>query len=153
MDSRREQIMKNIKVVLEQIKTDSGYENTIKNVQRFDDRGNNSTETPYIVILEDDDDARPEPDPNYTYNFPIMIDVFISQTAEDLLSTAERVNSILADVQKALMADHTRGGVAITTDLLGSSPFSKTQGQPNSGITQRIIVEYQCSRTDPTAAG
>ena len=79
-----------------------------------------------------------------------------SGASEHLLVTqinlAQAINSLEADIVKAIMADTTRGGYAETTEVVGSSPFF----WEDSSIGGRIIifsVIYEVKESDPYRGG
>lgn len=57
-----------------------------------------------------------------------------------------KMNQVRADIGKALMVDHTRGGNARDTFMLPSSEFNEEEG---SGIDVFFEVEYRTERNDP----
>lgn len=153
-DTIREKILKNIKTTLESVTTGNGYDNTVGSVQRWKKQGNATSEASITcVIYPGPETKQPRPNPLFTCRLPLMLEFFVLQDKEDTLSTDERLNSLLGDIEKALMVDITRGGFAEDTDILGNEPFLTIEGQPNAGLTVDIEVLYRHKQTDPELIG
>lgn len=151
--SIREYILQNIKSTLEQVTEANGYNNTIASVQRFMQNGNTFESIPCVVIAEAPETKRPEPNPNFTCLLTVDILIYTRQEESDTTATGTILNSLLADVEKALMVDVTRGGYAHDTNITSNEPFDTVPGQPDAGIILSIEIEYQHKQTDPTIAG
>jgi len=72
----------------------------------------------------------------------IVID---SDTAETSVDT--RLNQVTADIQKKLMVDDSRGGLAIDTIIMGAVPFNDDDGL--TGVNVVFDVQYRTSVYDP----
>lgn len=147
----RENILSNLKTVLETITTGNGYENTIARVMRWDQRGNSLKDTPCITIAMASEVKEPSPNPLFRCNMTVLLDVWVCQTRQEAQSTDELLCSLLGDVEKCLMQDHTRGGFAIDTDLKGSQPFEGVEGSGYAGIVVEMEIFYEHNQLDPAA--
>jgi len=148
----REKILEDIKTALELIKTENGYENDIVSVQRWSQHGNSTRLVPCIVINGGSEERQPKPNPLVTCDFLVYLDLWIRHDENDSDSTDTVLNSLLLDIEKALMADYTRGGYARETVIRSIDPFRGTEGNPHSGISIEVEIKYCHEQGDPTQA-
>lgn len=147
--SRRELILDNIKDTLAEISIANGYNNDIANVQRWKQHGNSLKDVPCIIISAGREEKDPTPYPQTTAKLTIFIDIWTRQDDEDSSDTDTLLDSLLLDIEKALMADYTRGGYAENTDIRGITPFETIEGQPHCGIMIELEIVYKHKQTDP----
>jgi hypothetical protein len=152
-DSVREKILENIRTTIATVTIANGYVNTLASVQRWKQIGNSCKDIPCVVIVEDSENKKPVPNPNFSCILPVDILIYTRQEESDTRSTGTLLNSLLADVEKVLMVDVTRGGYAHDTNITGNDPFPTVPGEPAAGIILNIEIEYQHTQTDPTVAG
>jgi hypothetical protein len=155
-DSVRELIMKNLQTTLEGVTVANGYANSLLSVQRFLQPGQTVTETPVVLLLEGEDDVSLEGPlagagslVSRTLNVGLLI-IDRQQTDTDQRSASERMNSLVADIQKALQVDYQRGGHAIDTNEVSVSPLDVEEGQPELSLTMVYAIKYRHRRNDPT---
>jgi hypothetical protein len=74
----------------------------------------------------------------------VMIVVFVS----DYSDLAIEINSLEADITKAIMVDSTRGGYAQYTEQAGSSAFF-LEGENIGGRTIVLTIRYEHKESDP----
>lgn len=96
-----------------------------------------------------------DPDGGSAYNFvtwlqpfAVVLTVVESETSET--SVDERLDTIRADVERALLEDGTRGGLAIDTRL--GDPEYPEPDKPNSNVGEVwvvFIVQYRTRYGDP----
>ena len=153
MTTVRENILANIKTTLEVITIGNGYDNTIASVQRWDKRGNPLRQVPCIVVSAGQEQKTPVPNPFFTCHLTVYLDVWVRQDAIDAVVTDSVLSSLLGDIEKAVMADYTRGGFAKDTVLHSSVPFESVEGQPHAGLIIEIEIVYQHKQGDPAVAG
>jgi hypothetical protein len=153
MTTVRENILANIKTTLETVTTANGYDNTIASVQRWDKRGNPLRQVPCIVVSAGQERKTPVPNPFFTCHLTVYLDVWVRQDATDALVTDSVLSSLLGDIEKAIVADYTRGGFAKDTVLHSSVPFESVEGQPHAGLIIEIEIVYQHKQGDPDVAG
>jgi hypothetical protein len=149
----RENILGNIKTVLETIKVANGYNNDINSVQRWRQHGNSLRQVPCVVINAGSEERSPGPNPLVTCKFSVYLDVWVRQDENDANPTDTILNSLLGDVDKALMLDYTRAGYARDTQILSIMPFETTEGQPHAGLTIEVEVHYKYYQNDPQQSG
>jgi hypothetical protein len=61
------------------------------------------------------------------------------------------LNSLLGDIEKAIMVDRTRGGYAKNTVLRNNVQLNVVEGQPSVGLTIEIEVTYTHRQDNPSA--
>jgi hypothetical protein len=149
----RENVLSNLQTTLEAIKKTGGYNNDIASVQRWSQRAQTFASMPTIIINAGPEEKKPEPNPLATCTFNVYIDIWTNHLETDIRSSDEILNSLLGDTEKALMADITRGGNAIDTNILRNYPFQSIEGQPSIGISIEIEIIYQHQQTDPAISG
>ncbi|MFA5115804.1 MAG: hypothetical protein WC486_00810 [Candidatus Omnitrophota bacterium] len=149
----RESILENIKTALETITEAGGYHNTIASVQRWRQSGNSLVNIPCIVINAGQETKEPVPNPFATCRFTVYLDIWTRQDESDPASTDAILNSLLGDVEKALMIDVTRGDFAKDTNIRSNVMFETAEGQPHAGIIIELEIVYQHRQTDPEIAG
>lgn len=149
-DSIRELIQKNIDTTLKTISKASNYANDIADVQRFKQQGNSFAKVPVIIQYAGDETKDPGPDPMTSCKFPVYVGCYIKHDSNsDPKATDELINSLLADIEKALMIDVTRGGYAESTFCTSNSIFQMAEGQPYAGIFIEVEIIYNHYRNDP----
>ena len=149
----REQILENIKSTLETIRVANGYANDIASVQRWLQKGNTFRLIPCIIINAGPEEIEQTPNPLVTCKFTVYLDVFVRQEETDTISTDALLNSLLGDIEKALMIDYTRAGLAENTNIKSNMTFEAVEGQPNAGIVVELEIIYQHLITDPEQSG
>jgi hypothetical protein len=149
----KESILENLKTTLETIRTGNGYNNTIASVQRWRQAGNSLVAVPCIVINAGPEEKEPVPNPFTTCKFSVYLDVWMRQAQDDLQSTDTILNSLLGDIEKALMIDYTRGGYAKDTNIKSNVLFETLEGQPQAGIIIELEIIYQHKQNDPEVSG
>lgn len=154
MSMVRENILENIKTTLETISIANGYANNIASVQRWKQGGNSKRQIPTLIINAGPEDKEQEPNPLVTCRFLVNIDIWTRHDeATQPGSTDTYLNSLLGDIEKALMVDHTRGGNAQDTNISGNVPFETVEGQPFAGIIINVEILYRHKITDPSIVG
>lgn len=157
-DSIREQILRT-KVVpaLQTITRANGYRNDLRNVQRFNQRGNEYSQLPCIVVHEGDD----EPDDGplagalslTTRKLRVHLEVVGHHAETDGRSSEEVVNALRADVEKAVMADRRWDNLAIETSPIRWSPIFVEPGQPDLTTYGDCTITYRHRHDDPAIGG
>lgn len=110
----KEQILDNVKTTLEGITTANGYDTNVTWVSRnrSDPRGDGHDR--YILIRVDPENHDPEVTMGYSHrHLMLSLEVFIT----DMEDPTETLEYFAADIEKALMVDHTRGALAIDTTI------------------------------------
>ena len=149
--------MKNIQAALQQITVENGYANTLTAVERVLQQGQ-STQPPMAYVLEGDDDASDGPLSGaaglISRSLQVGVVLVVQQDIDvDARSASEAMNSLVADVQKKMQEDYTRGGLAVNTDESSVSAVQVEEGMPVLSCTVAYRISYRHSRIDPTQAG
>jgi hypothetical protein len=153
METVRERILANIKTTLEGITIANGYsfDFTAETVQRWSMHGNKLVDLPAVIISPGNEEEKSLPNNFEECVLSVYLDVFFVTEENDAVSTDTYLNRLQGDMKKAILQDHTRGGEAIDTDVLGTTPFETTEGQPYAGIIMELGIRYRHLRSDPTA--
>jgi len=153
METVRERILANIKTTLEGITITNGYnfDFTSETVQRWSMHGNKLVDLPAVIISPGNEEEKSLPNNFEECVLGVYLDVFFVTEENDAVSTDTYLNRLQGDMKKAILQDHTRGGEAIDTDVLGTTPFETTEGQPYAGIIMELGIRYRHLRLDPTA--
>ncbi len=153
-DSIREQIMKHIQTTLQGITIAGGYANQLNAVERVLQQGQ-SSQPPMAYVLEGDDDISGAADSGQaglllrrTFNVGVVLVVQQDQDT-DARSASEVMNSLIADVQKAMQVDYQRGGLAIDTNEQSVSAIQQDEGMPTLSSVLAYRIDYRHRRTDP----
>ena len=148
----REKILENIKAALELIKTENGYENDILSVQRWKQSGNSTLLVPCIIVNAGGEPRRQTPNPLVTCDLTVYLDLWVRQDENAAVSTDTYLNSLLLDIENALMSDYTRGGLAQNTEITNLEPFRGVEGNPHAGVSIEVKIRYRHEQGDPTQA-
>lgn len=148
----REKILADIKTTIETVMVANGYDNTIPSVQRWDKRGNILRQVPCVIVSSGPEQKDQYPNPLFTCHLSVYLDLWIRQDTDDARATDTILSSLLGDIEKALMLDHTRGGYAKNTVMRNNVPFESVEGQPHAGLIIEIEIIYQHQQLDPSMA-
>jgi hypothetical protein len=145
-DSIRESIVKNLVTTLEKIVEGATYGITICRVERIPSSPFSEADFPLAMvqdIAEEKDDGSP-----VGYSTSVLkVQIIVWDSNYDELS--ERANLLLADVEKALHSDVTRGGYAFDTNIIGNQLISAEEALPVGGVIIDIEVLYRHTLGDP----
>lgn len=153
-ESVREKIMQHIQDTLEWVTVTNGYVNTLRSVQRFRQDGQELANLPAVILIEGSDDVESN-GPLELVSRTMTVSVVIihqQETDTDARSASEVMNSLIADVQRAMQVDHTRGGLALDTTENGIGELNVEEGQPELVQSIAYRITYRHLRTDPTRA-
>lgn len=149
----RESILANIKTTLETITTENGYNNTLASVQRWKQNANTFNHVPCVIIAAGPETKSIGPYPNQTCRLTVFLGIWTRQLETDTDPSDTILNSLMGDVEKALMTDVTRGGYSRDTNIISNEPFDSIEGQPDIGLMIQVEVLYQHLITNPEASG
>lgn len=149
-DTIRELIQKNIDTTLKTITTVAGFNNNFLSVQRYMQKKNTFAKMPMIIHGAGDESVVSGPHPWNTLTLPVIIAIYFRYSEiTDSRSVDEVINSYLGDVEKALMADTTRGGNAERTEITSIPIFENDEKESLSGVFIEIEVTYYHQATNP----
>ena len=87
----------------------------------------------------------------------MIVDVYTKDTpvGSPPRSSAEVVETLLADVERAVLADPERSGIGVNTDTshVQSVPFPSQEDSPTIGGSVRFRIRYYHVRDDPDNPG
>jgi hypothetical protein len=151
--------MKHLQATLETVTVKNGYANTLHSVQRFDQNGQDPIDHTGVLLIEGDDIVEgdgPQGGPFTLVSRRKHVDlVIIAQQDhdEDSRSSSELMNSLEADVRRAVNLDHTRGGDAVNTEETQANENDVQIGMPELRRAIGFDVRYRHRRTDPRVSG
>lgn len=146
--------MQQIQTTLQHITVANGYATTLNAVERLQQNGQ-SHQPPMAVLVEGDD--RPTSESlqdaggmalQRELEVGIVLDL-VQDLAEDARSASEAMNELLADVQRAMEADVSRGGWALNTEEIGIDPVLAIEGKSKLVSVIGYRIRYRHQRTDP----
>lgn len=150
-DSIRERIRDNILTTLAGISTSSGYANTVT-VEARRQWGNDPADRKLVVYQAEGSEMDVAQQNNrakqWSQRFAVECYALESETSTTAID--DRINTLLADVEKALMVDYGRGGLAIDTSIVESGIMYFEGGQAAGGVLA-FDVYYQTDLYDPAA--
>jgi hypothetical protein len=153
-ESIRERIVQHVETSLSVITGTGEYHTAVATIARGQAEPSNLDELPAIRITEGEETVREGNYPCVTRWLSIQIRSW-ARVDPDLpdVSLPTVQNRLQADIERALLADPTRGGVAITTNLMGSVPNDDEARDETGSVTQEFQVQYQTLRADPASLG
>ena len=149
-NSQRENIIANVVTALGNVTTGNGYNNTLVSVQRFQQDGLSVASVPCAVVNFDQERKVVGPLDRVTCTLDIGIDIWAVHDPVTVSgSTATLLDSLAADVEKAVMQDTSRGGYARDCFIETVMPFRLTEGMPVSGMSLRLTCTHVHDISDP----
>jgi hypothetical protein len=147
--SIRELIIQNIQTSVRNVRKSNGYDNDLPSgsVHRALASINNMV-FPCVMIFEGDEKIVEREYSGTNTKVVKDFDITIEILTTDWENLSTTVNSLEADVLKAIMADTTRNSYALTTEEQGSNPFFQ-EGTDIGGRALSIKVRYLHKETDP----
>lgn len=154
-DSIREQIVKDLVAALNTITRDNGYSLTVKSVQRFFETGQSLVDPEFILVEEGEDRAFDGALKGASSLTARSFDVFVGLALvldpdTDARSGDEAMNAFRSDVEKAVMTDRTRSGLAIDTKPPTWDPISVEEGKANLYSVGKFTFDYRHLDKDPS---
>ncbi len=148
-----EQIAQAMKLRLETIKKNAGYENDVNRVirPRRTSEGNRPEPLDIWILQNDwerdeDNDLAGNP-AGIGWAIPFSLDCVIRQPEASELPMDQVINAFIADVQRALMEDITWGGLATDTRL-GTVEFASSESG-FEGVTVWVDVHIRVEENNP----
>jgi hypothetical protein len=151
-ESIKELIVDNITDAIREIQITNGYANTLETrtvVRGRETPGANIS--PIVMVFEGADIKNTTPESEFGSeiinhrSLSIVVDLYVS-TRENLTT---KLNSLEADIIKAVMVDQTRGGYATTTSFEESMPGFDVEDKAIGGRELTFHVSYTMIETDP----
>lgn len=145
-ESIREKIIGNIITTIKSITVENGYGLTIRDARRVSFTPFNQAVFPIAEIQDLSEDKQDGVPMGHT---TCQLHLSIAVWDKVLTGMSQNTNIYLADVEKALHADQTRGGYAYDTDVLGSQFFTTEDILPWGSIVIIVDVWYRHRYGDP----
>ena len=147
-----ERIARNLVDTVKGINTAAGYHNTVSAVERRKQFGRHSGDRLIVLFQGDAErDETVEPTTNTApvqWKHPFAFDCYVVEP-EGGAPVDLRINTIRADVEKAVMVDPHRGGLAIDTAVGDPQIFTDEEGGQIAGVTVTVVVKYRTRLNDP----
>jgi len=154
--SIRAEILDNLKSELEKIDGGEPFHHDIKNnggVQFLKQQGQKFETLPTITIYWTDDtndETATATGPRLYRSLHVVIDGHLETAAGS--TTGEQIEQIVEDIERAVLADPTRGlGGNVDTKILSSGMVRVVEGQPMVGGHVDLRVTYRHQEADPAA--
>lgn len=145
--------MKHIQATLATITVANGYSMTLNEVQRFVQSG--QTYRPPMALIKEmsDDVSGQHPLGCVSRSLMVAVGLMVEQDeSTDARSASEVMNALIADVQKIMSVDVSRGGIAVNTEETGVREVEAEEGQPSLNTVIDYKISYRHALTDPTLA-
>lgn len=148
-----EYIAANVLSTVQAVTAANGYDNTVTG-ERLIRTGNRVRDR--LVVVEQGDTKRSDLDGDrdqyqaigWVQTFYLTAYVLESESSSTAIET--RLNSIRSDLEKAIMADPTRGNYAVDTFLVGATRVTDDDSAAE-GVVVEIEVYYRVLHTNPYA--
>lgn len=124
----------------------------VKNVQRLKQAGIQFADVPFVIVTQGDDLLEAvQTRPWTTRRAEVVASIIFRQTDPlDLRSADEVLNGYGSDVEAAVMADRSVGGLAIEMKPPEWLEIEIESDVPHVGVAMRFGVVYRHLRNDPT---
>lgn len=144
----REGILSNIETTLAAIATPT-YANTLGagRVRRWNGNLMEVADFPCALVIPYEE--RQSDNVSQLISHEMTVAIVLGVRAE---AWAQEIHKLIADVRVALTADYTRGGRALTTQVLSDEVFEATPSAPIGGAQVMVRVLYRTLYDDPTTA-
>lgn len=150
--------MQHLQATLEGVTVANGYGNTLHLVERFQQEGQAPVMGHGCYLIDGDDTvegillAGTQDLLSRRKHVDVVI-IARQDVDQDARSASELMNSLEADVRKALNLDHTRGGLAVNTEETQANELDVEIGMPDLRRVVSYDIRYRHRRLDPTIAG
>lgn len=154
MTAVAENILLNVESTLGGITTDNEYAFEMASVERFEVGGNTLASLPAAVVSSGEKRRLTETSRTMEWNFDVDVAVYVMHDkAADTRSTDEVLTEVEAEVYRALMADPTRGGYALHTEITRLSHFNLMHEEGfDTGVLAELSIRFRHDRMDPRVA-
>lgn len=155
MASILDSLLSNVESALLQIHVANGYENTPAKVQRVQQSLTSIADVPAVLIAMRDIRAADD-EPYGVQDWILSLEVHAVWVADPQTveferdasgnpteNTTEQYASWMADINTALLADHTRGGYAIDTTIVAMEPVPVSSENRLAGVIVDVEVRYR----------
>jgi len=152
--SKRENILGSVEARLKTITVVNGYRNTVQpgSVRRVVAPPPGIHEFPSLFVIAGQEEALVGPEGGpiglITYKLTVTVEGWVKGTPEALPG---KVEGLLHDLRKAMLADYTHGGYAYETDDLGAeAPVLSDAGEGIAIVRNAWMIWYRTLYGDPS---
>lgn len=154
--SIRARLMADVKTALDLIDGTGAYRNDLVGnggAQYWAGGGISLQSVPTAVLYWLTDTSSDEPVGYVTHFLDVIVDVFTRDSTDP--SSAEVLESLLADVERAVLTDPARSGITpnVDTKHVQSTPFPSQEDSPAIGGSVRFRLIYKHIRAEPDNTG
>jgi len=146
-DPIRERVVQDLVTAIRGVRKASGYEIDIGAVDRARRTKHQQHELPAVNVWEVKEKKESGPAGLVTCYLSLVLEI----TVLDLRTQATLCNQAMGAVVKAVLADRTRGGLAVDTEEGGNETFTGETNDPTGGVRVGIEIEYRHKEDDPYA--
>lgn len=148
-DTIRNKVVENVRSTLAAVSAGANYRNTIQRVYVADVTPQTAIEFPCAVIAPDSaahDDAR-------LGLISTRLNLLVHLRSRDLgdevfaRTGVESIHDLIEDARKALLVDHTRGGVALDTHVVTDTVYPAASTVPTYAADLNVSVDFRISRS------
>ena len=150
-NSVRRRIVDHIQMTLSSIDGPPTYNLVVskENVYRYGTSAEHVHDHPLIVIFHGSETKTKEGAPLGWTDAEMTVDLACYVEEGDGPAASDLLHDLYHDIEKALMADHTRGGLAIDTHIVGMQGLPHSDTLPGVAFEVNVRVDYQHGVTDP----
>lgn len=145
-----ELIAENVLDAVNSVKTANGYFQslTAKRPKKQDFSDYSPADGIVLVVQSDPVEVESSASGTRQWRVAFVCEAMVIDSDFDQPPVDTRMNRIASDLTKALLADHTRGGLAIDTTAMATTKFD--DGAGSVGIACPFEVHYRHKIDDPT---
>ncbi len=144
-ESIREQIVQDLVTAIAGVRKTSGYELDVQTVDRARRTKYQQHELPAVNLWELREKKESGPSGLVTCHLSLLLEI----TVLDLRYQAALSNQAMAAVTKAVLAERTRGGLAVDTVEGENETFTGETNDPTGGVRVGVEIEYRHKEDDP----
>lgn len=148
--NKRHQIIENIRDAFDLITTGGGYNFTVlTKVIGLRTKSEIQDAVPALMIAGADEEADNSTNSDFTSEMDVtIVGVIRSSDPEDPAIAERDLSRLITDVRKALLVDHTRGGLCRFTKIR-TIETDKGNAAPYAAFDMTITVQYRSAFTAP----
>ena len=145
-----ERVLEHVRTTLAAISTGSGFHSTVAEVHRADGRNALDVNSYPALIVS-------APSVSWDQSAPHMIaarpcSITIRCVVDDRDSRQTALSWIVSDVKAALLADVTRGGDAVSTEIVADRMYESDENLPWSAADIDVDLWFRHLRSDPNTS-
>lgn len=145
-----QQVFEHIVTTLQAIQGAPNFKTTVKSVRVA---GKDVTELdhfPAILVQPWRASYRDDTAPTIRGEMLLTIQPIVASDVESEIP--DKLTDLIEDIRVALLTDHTRGGIAHTTQVQSSEPYAIVEGWPVFAADLFVVVLYRHLYLDPATA-